>query len=172
MDSIFELQRRTHEEIERLEQAIVDERMTKSKTHKERLIQEHRVSQLLDRIQNRSQFLLDLYRDEDGARKREIDAITGVSDFAEFYSRLRDIKDYHRRAPNTAVEPMEMELQHRDLEKEEEGRPYSDLPRRFKCRIAKNCFWKIWKTCFLGKSLWANISICMKHLSNMSTCPG
>ncbi|TPX56726.1 hypothetical protein PhCBS80983_g04335 [Powellomyces hirtus] len=119
MDSILELQRRAHEELERVEQAIVEERVTKPKGHKEKLIQDHRVNQFLERIQTRSQYLLDLYKDEDGSRKADIRAITGASDFTEFYARLKDIKDYHRRSPNVPVEPMEMEFQHRDPEREE-----------------------------------------------------
>ncbi|KAJ3017850.1 Splicing factor 3A subunit 3 [Thoreauomyces humboldtii] len=122
MDSILEIQRRTHEEIERVEQAIVDERVTKPKAHKDRLVQDSRVNGLLERIQSRSRSLLDLYWDEDGFRKAEIATITGTSDFGEFYSRLKDIKDYHRKAPNVPVEPMDVEFQHRDLEREETGR--------------------------------------------------
>ncbi|KAJ3176528.1 hypothetical protein HDU87_005222 [Geranomyces variabilis] len=119
MDSILELQRRAHEELERLEEAIVEERVTKPKGHKEKLLQDHRVNALLDRIQARSQYLLSLYQDADGSRKAEIDAITGTSDFSEFYSRLKDVKDYHRRSPNVGVEPMDVEFQNRDLEREE-----------------------------------------------------
>ncbi|KND01586.1 SF3a splicing factor complex subunit PRP9 [Spizellomyces punctatus DAOM BR117] len=120
MNSILELQRKAHEEIERVEEATVQELLTKPKAHKEKLVQEHRVKTFVERVQQRSQYLLDLYQDVDGSRKAEIDAITGASDFGEFYARLRDIKDYHRRYPHAAVEPMELEFQERDLEKEEE----------------------------------------------------
>jgi splicing factor 3A subunit 3 len=33
-------------------------------------------------------------------RKEEISALSGPNEFAEFYSRLRIIKDYHRKYPN------------------------------------------------------------------------
>ena len=33
-------------------------------------------------------------------RKEEISALSGPNEFAEFYSRLRVIKDYHRKYPN------------------------------------------------------------------------
>lgn len=66
MESILEQQRSAHEEIERLEQAIVDQHLKNPKTHKERLTHEHRVCEFLDRISSRSQFLFNLYEDTDG----------------------------------------------------------------------------------------------------------
>ncbi|PKC73150.1 hypothetical protein RhiirA1_530621 [Rhizophagus irregularis] len=114
MESILEQQRKAHEEIERLEQAIVDQFIKETKSvglqHKERLIREHRVSDFLDRISSRSKFLHELYEDTDGARKTEIDALSGTSEFSEFYGRLKAIKDYHRRYPNETVEPLELEF--------------------------------------------------------------
>ncbi|CAG8556524.1 7632_t:CDS:10 [Ambispora leptoticha] len=110
MESILEQQRKAHEEIERLEQAIVDQFMKDPKSHKERLTREHRVSDFLDRISSRSKFLYELYEDSDGARKNEIDALSGTSEFSEFYGRLKAIKDYHRRYPNETVEPLELEF--------------------------------------------------------------
>lgn len=44
------------------------------------------------------------------ARKTEIDALSGTSEFSEFYGRLKAIKDYHRRYPNETVEPLELEF--------------------------------------------------------------
>ncbi|KAL2919530.1 Pre-mRNA-splicing factor sap61 [Polyrhizophydium stewartii] len=83
----------------------------------------------------KSQYLLDMYRDEDGqvagaagahsapehilnllllaltarrrSRQREIELATATSDFSEFYERLRRIKEYHRRMPNEAVRPLD-----------------------------------------------------------------
>ncbi|KAG0003836.1 hypothetical protein BGZ80_005727, partial [Entomortierella chlamydospora] len=103
-------QRRLHEEIDRLEQAIVDQFMLNPKTHKERLLQEHTVDGYLDRISARSKDLQVLYKDEDGSRKKEMDAISGTNEFGEFYNRLKKVKDHHRRYPNEAVEPMELEF--------------------------------------------------------------
>ncbi|KAF9285099.1 hypothetical protein BGZ68_004148 [Mortierella alpina] len=110
MDSVLETQRRLHEETDRLEQAIVDQFMLNPKTHKERLLQEHTVDGYLDRISARSKDLQGLYQDEDGSRKKEMDAISGANEFGEFYNRLKKIKDYHRKYPNEAVEPMELEF--------------------------------------------------------------
>ena len=33
-------------------------------------------------------------------RKEEVAALSGPNEFAEFYSRLRSLKDYHRKFPN------------------------------------------------------------------------
>lgn len=33
-------------------------------------------------------------------RKEEVNALSGPNEFAEFYSRLRSLKDYHRKYPN------------------------------------------------------------------------
>ncbi|KAG0212850.1 hypothetical protein BGX28_005506 [Mortierella sp. GBA30] len=110
MDSVLDTQRRLHEEIDRMEQAIVDQFMLNPKTHKERLLQEHTVDGYLDRISARSKDLQVLYQDEDGSRKKEMDAISGSNEFGEFYNRLKKIKDHHRKYPNEVVEPMELEF--------------------------------------------------------------
>ncbi|CAH1756258.1 5031_t:CDS:2 [Entrophospora sp. SA101] len=123
MESILEQQRKAHEEIERLEQAIVDQFMKDPKSHKDRLVREHRVNDFLDRISLRSKFLYELYDDTDGARKSEIDALSGTSEFSEFYARLKSTKDYHRRYPNETVEPLELEFinQAKQITEDDEG---------------------------------------------------
>jgi splicing factor 3A subunit 3 len=55
-----------HEDIERLEQAIVDQYMEDAKTHRERLYNEHVVDKFLSRIAEKSQSLYDLYEDKSG----------------------------------------------------------------------------------------------------------
>ncbi|TPX40422.1 hypothetical protein SeMB42_g06009 [Synchytrium endobioticum] len=120
MDSLLEQQRRAHEEIERLENVGVQELLNKPKTQKERVVQERRVSGYIDRIADKSKFLYHVYQDTDDSRKNEIAAISGATDFSEFYQRLRAIKDYHRRYPNEGYEPFEAEFINRDTEKEAE----------------------------------------------------
>jgi splicing factor 3A subunit 3 len=122
MDSIIEQQRQIHEELERLEQAIVDEYLKEPKTPKERLVREHRVNEYLERIQQRARILQQWYTDRDGARATEIATMTGADEFSEFYQRLRTVKDYHRRNPNQTVEPLELEFQQRDWDKDAEGK--------------------------------------------------
>jgi hypothetical protein len=55
-----------HEEIERLEQAIVDQYMSQPKTQKERLENEHVVNKFLNKITEKSKQLYDLYEDKEG----------------------------------------------------------------------------------------------------------
>jgi transposase-like protein len=55
-----------HEDIERLEQAIVDQYMEDAKTHREKLYNEHIVDKFLTRIADKSQYIYDLYEDNDG----------------------------------------------------------------------------------------------------------
>ncbi|KAI9358577.1 hypothetical protein DFJ73DRAFT_144259 [Zopfochytrium polystomum] len=121
MDSILEAQRRAHEEVERLEDLIVKDLMQPMKTHREKLRQAHRVNRHLERIQERSGYLLETYEDKEGQRKAEINAISGATEFSEFYQRLKDVKDYHRRFPNESVEPMELQFMKMEQEQEVEG---------------------------------------------------
>lgn len=44
--------------------------------------------------------LKELYEDKDGLRKEEISALSGPHEFQEFYSRLKQIKEFHRKHPN------------------------------------------------------------------------
>lgn len=44
--------------------------------------------------------LKELYEDRDGIRKEEILEISGPKDFEEFYNRLKNIKEFHRKHPN------------------------------------------------------------------------
>jgi len=120
MNSILEQQRHLHEEIERIENAIVDELLEKPKAHKDKIIQEHRINNYLNLIQERSKLLKEYYDDKDGSRKKEINSRTGAQEFSGFYQRLKNIKDHHRRNPNQIVEPMELEFKIDDVEREEE----------------------------------------------------
>ncbi|KDN53446.1 hypothetical protein K437DRAFT_253142 [Tilletiaria anomala UBC 951] len=112
--SIFEVARATHEEIERYEQAAVDLLMSSSSSstlgHKEHLKRDHKISELLDRIVSRKQYLKELYADVNGERTRELEQLSSttisgaVDPFGEFYKRLNRIKDYHRKYPQAAPE--------------------------------------------------------------------
>jgi hypothetical protein len=54
MDSIIELQRQNHEEIERFERALYTLLSRNQPTHESRLLNEHKASQVLDRISSRA----------------------------------------------------------------------------------------------------------------------
>ncbi|KAJ3575822.1 hypothetical protein NP233_g831 [Leucocoprinus birnbaumii] len=104
MDSVIELQRQTHEEIERFESALYDLLSRPHSTHERNLQNEHKASQVLDRISTRITALNSLYADED-SRKAEINKLTApakADDLSEFYSRLVKIQEHHNKYPDSA----------------------------------------------------------------------
>jgi len=104
MDSIIELQRQTHEEIERFESALYDLLSRPTTMHERKLQNEHKASQVLDRITTRTTALNNLYVDED-SRKAEINRLIASSkadDLSEFYSRLVKIQEHHNKYPDSA----------------------------------------------------------------------
>lgn len=52
-------------------------------------------------------------------RQSEMEALSGSSEFSEFYERLKVIKEHHRKYPNEPVEPPEMEFIHLNQTKDE-----------------------------------------------------
>ncbi|CAI5443196.1 unnamed protein product [Caenorhabditis angaria] len=111
MDSSLEIARNLHEERERLIDSIVKETMAEKLTHKAKINSEQRVKRFSDRYHEISNELVKLYKDEDGSRSMEMDAVSGPNEFAEFYSRLKVIKDAHRRNPEELAEPLSVEFQ-------------------------------------------------------------
>lgn len=114
MEGILELQRRTHEVVDHLEEAIVQAMLQQAKTHKGRLMQEHFVSSLLDQININAERLESFYAD-DTLRNAELETITissgssGSSDTGNFYEQLKGIKDRHRRLGTTIEDLVETE---------------------------------------------------------------
>ena len=122
---LFEDQRFLHEDLERLEQGISD-RVAEDPRHvrtpcevtssqlansslqiRDRLNRDHQISGFLNRIQDQSKRLLDIYKDTEGLRSKEIQSISTGDPFDEFYKQLNEIKDFHRRYPNEPVENLE-----------------------------------------------------------------
>ena len=139
MDSVIEVQRQTHEEIERFERALYNLLSISQSTHVAKLQTEHNASQILDRISSRVTTLDNLYRDED-ARKAEIDLLSAPvqqSDLSEFYSRLVKIQEHHSKYPDSIPGGFDLEFavlvdggiyEGGDDEFEEEDRTYYCLP--------------------------------------------
>ncbi|PBL02766.1 hypothetical protein ARMGADRAFT_1006098 [Armillaria gallica] len=113
MDSIFEVQRQTHEEIERFERALYTILSRPHSTQESRLQNEHKASQMLDRISSRATTLNNLYDDE-AARKAEIDVLSASSqpnDLSEFYARLVKIQEHHSKYPDSVPGGFGLELE-------------------------------------------------------------
>jgi len=122
---LLEEQRFLHENLERLEQGIAD-RVAEDPRQvnvvcipclvryidtyiqiRERLNRDHQIAGFLDRIQDQSKRLLDIYKDTNGLRTKEIQAISTGEPLEEFYKQLGDIKSFHQKYPNEPVENLE-----------------------------------------------------------------
>mmetsp|Transcript_40482 Transcript_40482/g.89949 ORF Transcript_40482/g.89949 Transcript_40482/m.89949 type:complete len:508 (-) Transcript_40482:699-2222(-) len=138
-DTLLEQTRALHEDMERLERLIVKDFKQETKTHKEKLMQNHRVRKRLDVMQEAARKLVRIYEDDDGARKEEIAAIAqpDSGSFAGFYDRLKEIRDYHRKFPSNDVTEAEndeaalKEEPHVDFTGEEGLGRYLDLHEHF-----------------------------------------
>ncbi|XP_065911893.1 splicing factor 3A subunit 3-like [Dysidea avara] len=127
MDNVLEQQRKLHEERERLEDAIAKESLLKKATLRDQINSDHRSYMLLERSVESAQKLLDLYEDRDGMRSEEIQTLSGVDEFGEFYRRLKQLKDYHRKFADDLEEPMSMEFSKMDEMRNNPGEETQDL---------------------------------------------
>ncbi|KAJ2707867.1 Pre-mRNA-splicing factor sap61 [Coemansia sp. IMI 203386] len=109
MNSIIEQQRQAYEDIERMELAIVDLMVQDLSKHRYKLMREQKIDKLLCQIQQRSELVADITKDEPGLRHKEMDSIA-EHQFNEFYSRLEGIRGFYRRNPDmSVVYPPEMD---------------------------------------------------------------
>lgn len=74
---------------------------------RERLNRDHQIAGFLDRIQDQSKRLLEIYKDTDGTRTKEIQSISTGEPLEEFYKQLGEIKAFHQKYPNEPVENLE-----------------------------------------------------------------
>ncbi|KAG8884070.1 hypothetical protein FRB97_005292 [Tulasnella sp. 331] len=109
MDSVIEIQRQTHEEIERLDRAAATLLSQAPTTRRQQIKDEHKVSNILDRITSRASTLHSSYIDEDNSRHTETTLLSEPG-LNEFYARLKRIKDYHMKYPEQPSDPFELEL--------------------------------------------------------------
>merc|ERR1719187_2578488 len=65
---------------------------------------------MLERYDTTTNHLREIYEDKDCERKKEVQALSGPNEFAEFYSRLKGIKEFHRRHPGEISVPMSVEF--------------------------------------------------------------
>lgn len=110
METILEQQRSHHEERERLIDSMVKEMLHKKTGHRETINSDQRLKLMLDQYMESTNKLKELYEDKDGCRKEEIASLSGPNEFAEFYSRLKSIKEFHRKHPNEICVPMSVEF--------------------------------------------------------------
>lgn len=104
---LLEDQRFIHEDLERLEQAIAERVGEDARNIKDRLNRDHQIDSFLNRIQEQSKRLLDLYRDRDGLLVKEKQSLSAGDPFDDFYKQYDQIKEFHRKYPNEPVENLE-----------------------------------------------------------------
>lgn len=116
MDTIIEVQRQTHEEIERFERALATILSKPQPTLQSRIINEHKAIKILERITSRATAIDALYNDEK-ARNEEMGLLSvnnnignGEDELSEFYARLAKIKEHHVKYPDSVVGAFELEL--------------------------------------------------------------
>src|ERR1700722_19584386 len=142
MDSSIELQRQTHEEIERFERVLYAVLSRPPPTHESQIKNAHTAMQILTRIESRVQSLNALYLDED-ARKAEIELLSAAGgggggggraghgdDLGEFYKRLGKIQEHYLKYPEAAAiggGGYELELEALLEEGNEAGDAYDDF---------------------------------------------
>jgi splicing factor 3A subunit 3 len=113
MDSVIEVQRQTHEEVERYERALYTLLSQNHNTHEAKLQTEHKASQILDRLTARTVALSASYKDEE-TRKAEVALLSAPggdqNDLGEFYARLVKVQDHYRKYPDSVAGGFESEL--------------------------------------------------------------
>ena len=112
MDSIIEVQRQNHEEIEHFERALYSILAKPQPTHESKLQTEHKAAQLLDRISSRMVTLNNAYEDQE-SRKAELDLLSASSnpgDLSEFYKRLGKIQEHYAKYPEDVASGFDLEL--------------------------------------------------------------
>ncbi|KAJ5223344.1 hypothetical protein N7468_007886, partial [Penicillium chermesinum] len=103
----FEDQRFLHEDLDHLELAVADRAAQEPRNIRERLSRDHELAKFLNRIQEQSKRLMDIYEDADGVRKMESQSLSTGDQYEEFYKQLDPIKEFHKRYPNQPVENLE-----------------------------------------------------------------
>ncbi|ORX36512.1 hypothetical protein BD324DRAFT_629158 [Kockovaella imperatae] len=104
MDSIIETQRQAHEEIESYEQALAEVLMQNPTTRRNITRRDRKAAEILDRIVQLRQDLVNEYEDLPGLRPTELALLSappaGEDDLAEFYVRFEKIKEFHHKNRN------------------------------------------------------------------------
>lgn len=112
MDSIIEVKRQTHEEIERYKGALYTLLSRVPNSHENNLQNEHKASQILDRISTRYIELNNLYQDADAtnAELAALSSSTQQNDLDEFYSRLVKIQEHYNKYPDSVPVGFDLEI--------------------------------------------------------------
>lgn len=101
--------RKELEDLENLDKCIAKIMGERDKHMKNKILYEHAIADSLGSIQEKSKRVLEAYADRDGLRSEEIAFLAGQSVnkmgqsddvWTNFYNKLKDVKDYHRKNQN------------------------------------------------------------------------
>ncbi|KAF2072991.1 hypothetical protein CYY_005703 [Polysphondylium violaceum] len=99
--TLLEKTRNLHESIERYELLIEHEMKSTPKTTKENVLQNHRVNHYLNSSIKCANNLIEIYSDQDNTRADELSSLSRQGKlFSDFYDKLKEVKEYHRKFPN------------------------------------------------------------------------
>mmetsp|Transcript_62856 Transcript_62856/g.149778 ORF Transcript_62856/g.149778 Transcript_62856/m.149778 type:complete len:496 (+) Transcript_62856:170-1657(+) len=102
--TLVEQARVGHEEMELGVKKLVKLLGMETKTHKQKLMQQHQVLQEAKRMQDQAKKLSSHYIDADGSYQQEKETMSGGEVFGGFYNKLRELREYHRKFPNLYYE--------------------------------------------------------------------
>jgi hypothetical protein len=101
---VLEQLRSAHEDIENIEKAMSMVMMDKQKNTRPNVSCEHALKYLVETSQKKSATAVEIYKDEDGMRTDDINALAGQRAdkkqgdvWTSFYDKIKEVKDYHRR---------------------------------------------------------------------------
>lgn len=149
--TLLEVTRSKHEQVERFERLIIKDFENEPTSDRERLFQDHRVRNVIEAVTSSTENLIEIYQDNDSARKDEIAALgaqtaagTGIeAALSAFYDGLKEIHEYHKRHPySRALEESDQELllkeePHVEFSGEEGHGRYLDLHELYNRTIAR-----------------------------------
>ncbi len=95
--SIIEHTREVHQQREELTQQVIEVMLADARSDRARIVRDTAARRALDELDAKNEQLLNLYDDADGTRAEELRAIGGENVFTEFYDRVRQTRDQHRR---------------------------------------------------------------------------
>lgn len=101
--TLLELARSSLEDAEVYEKEISTQLDSNPKTAKQRVLQGHRINNLLLKIQECCGSAAGVFDDKDGTRRDEEATMKGRDLMANYYNRLRETREYHARFPNLMV---------------------------------------------------------------------
>jgi splicing factor 3A subunit 3 len=95
--SMIEQTREVHQQREQLTQQVIETMLQDARSDRARVVRDTAARRTLDELEEVNAQLLHLYDDADGTRGDELRQIGGDKVFTEFYERLKQTRDQHRK---------------------------------------------------------------------------